>query len=123
MKTLFRWMILPLVALGVAGCDYDNDNDEDYEPPAGRGALLVDNNTSDEIRVYVDGEQRGRVDDYSDRPFDLEPGVHRVVLDQVNGDRNFRDDVDIIEGRLTVLDVQTDFDFGDDDYDVEIFFD
>lgn len=123
MKTLFRWMILPLVALGVAGCDYDNDNDDDYEPPAGRGALLVDNNTSDEIRVYVDGEQRGRVDDYSDRPFDLEPGVHRVVLDQVNGDRNFRDDVDIIEGRLTVLDVQTDFDFGDDDYDVEIFFD
>jgi len=123
MKILFRRMILPLVALGVAGCDYDNDNDDDYEPPAGRCALLVDNNTSDEIRVYVDGEQRGRVDDYSDRPFDLEPGVHRVVLDQVNGDRNFRDDVDIIEGRLTVLDVQTDCDFGDDDYDVEIFFD
>jgi hypothetical protein len=123
MKTLFRWMMLPLLALGVAGCDYDNDNDDDYDPPAGRGALLVDNNTSDEIRVYVDGEQLGRVDDYSDRPFDLEPGVHRVVLDQVNGDRNFRDDIDIIEGRLTVLDVQTDFDFGDDDYDVEIFFD
>lgn len=123
MKTLFRWMILPLLALGVVGCDYDNDNDDDYDPPAGQGALLVDNNTSDEIRVYVDGEQRGRVDDYSDRPFDLEPGVHRVVLDQVNGDRNFRDDIDIIEGRLTVLDVQTDFDFGDDDYDVEIFFD
>lgn len=123
MKTLFRWMMIPACALLMAGCDYDNDNDEDYDPPAGQGALLVDNNTSDEIRVYIDGVERGRVDDYSDRPFDATPGVHRVVLDQVNGDRNYRDDIDIIEGRLTVLDVQADYDFGDDDYDVEIFFD
>lgn len=121
MKRLMSMWVAPAVALLLAGCDYDSDNDRDHVPPAGLGALLVDNNTGDDIRVYVNGEQVGQVGDYSDRPFDLAPGLHRVVLDEINGDSTYRDDLDIIEGRLTVLDVSGgNF---DSDYDVEIFFD
>lgn len=124
---LFRWprfwMVLVLALPLVAGCDWDEDDDEDFEPPAGQGALRVDNNTGDDLRVYVNGEQLGSVGDYSDRAFPLDPGVYRVVLDQKNGDRDFRDDIDIIENRRTVLDVAYDRDPFDDDYDVEVFFD
>ncbi len=129
MKTALRRLrFLPsaLLAAGLAlgaGCDWDDDDNEDYQPPSGSGALRVDNNTGDDIRIYVDGDEKGTVGDYSDRVYDLEPGVYRVVLDQKNGDRDYRDEVDIVEGRLTVLDVSYDNDPFDDDYDVEIFFD
>lgn len=116
-------MVLALALPLGAGCDWDDDDEEDFEPPAGQGALRVDNNTGDDIRIYVNGEQLGTVGDYSDRAFPLDPGVYRVVLDQKNGDRDFRDEVDLIENRRTVLDVSYDRDPFDDDYDVEVFFD
>lgn len=87
-----------------SGCDW-GDDDRDHVPPPGHGALFVENRTAHELRVYADGRELGRVRAYRDRPFDLKPGVYRVVLDQRNTDRNWRDNVDIIEGRLTVLDV------------------
>lgn len=112
--------LLPLTA----GCSWDEDDDDkDFDPPEGQGALRVDNNTGDDIQVYVNGQRLGTVGDYSDRAFPLNPGLYRVVLDQKRGDRNYRDDVDIIVDRLTVLDVQRDDSFFDDDYDVEVFFD
>lgn len=123
MKRLLQTVIIPLLALGWGtGCDWDHDDDDDHVPAPGKGAILVDNNTGDDIRIYVDGIQLGRAEDYSDRAFDLDPGLHRVVLDEVDGDRDYREDLDIIEGRLTVLDVTVDFD-DYDDYDVDIFFD
>jgi hypothetical protein len=130
MKTILRHLRLQSALLLTAllplasGCDWDESDDhEDYVPPNGRGALRVDNNTADDIRVYVDGAQVGTTGDFSDRVFDLEPGVYRIVLDEKGGDRSYRDDIDIIENRLTVLDVAYDDDFDDDDYDVEVFFD
>ncbi|HMP74999.1 MAG TPA: hypothetical protein PKE12_01765 [Kiritimatiellia bacterium] len=120
MKTILHALLAVGLAVGLAGCDWDDDNDRDHVPPAGFGALLVDNNTSRDLRVYVDGVEKGKVGDYSDRPFDLEPGVYRVVLDQRNSDANWRDEVDIIEGRLTVLDVADGF---GDELDVRVFFD
>lgn len=126
LRSLRCFPVLVLTALLplVVGCDWDDSDDhEDYQPPEGVGALRVDNNTGDDIRVYVDGVQQGTTGDYSDRVFNLNPGVYRVVLDQKNGDRSYRDDIDIIENRLTVLDVSYDNDPFDDDYDVEVFFD
>lgn len=121
---LLRLLALAALVPLLGGCDWDDsDDNEDYVPPEGSGALRVDNNTADDIRVYVNGEQKGTAGDYSDRVFDLEPGVYRIVLDQKNGDRSYRDDIDIIENRLTVLDVTYDNDPFDDDYDVEVFFD
>lgn len=122
-NSIFRACAAAGLLLCAAGCDLDDDNDRDHTPPAGQGALLVDNNTGDDIKVYADGVLLGKVGDYSDRAFDLAPGVYRVVLDEDDGSRDFRDDVDVLADRLTVLDVTVDYDAFDSDYDVEIFFD
>ena len=110
-----------MLAVGMTGCDYD-ENDNDHEPPAGQGSLVIYNNTSDDIAVYVDGTRLDDVGDYNDRAYDLEPGVHRVILDQRGGDRNFTDDVDILADRRTIMDVDSD-NVNTLDYDVVIFFD
>jgi hypothetical protein len=112
-----------LLSAGIlmSGCDADEEDDYDYVPPAGQGAMIVDNNTDNDIEVFVDGQSRGKVGDDSDRPFDVSPGVHRVVLDEKGGDRVYRDDIDILNGRLTVLDVDSDFDYVE--YDVLVYFD
>lgn len=114
-----------LCALGLLGtllaaCDWDNRGSRDHHPPEGSGALVVENNSSGDLRVYIDGMEEGKVGDYSNRAFDLLPGVYRIVLDERHGDRSWRDDVDIIEGRLTILDVAGGW---DDEFDVRIFFD
>ena len=96
-------------ALSVAGCDTDEDQVFDYVPPAGKGALIVDNKTSTDIGVYLDGISMGEVDDDSDQHFDATPGTHRLVLDEDNGDRQYAADVDILEGRLTVVRVRLSF--------------
>ncbi|MCS6771904.1 MAG: hypothetical protein NZ740_07750 [Kiritimatiellae bacterium] len=113
-----RFALAVLAVLLLGGCDVDDDRD--HIPAPGNGALFVENNTSWEIRVYVNGEFVGRVGRFSDRPFDLRPGVYRVVLDQKDTARNWRDDVDVITGRLTVLDVA---DAPDSELDVVVFFD
>lgn len=121
---LRRWIPLLLLA-GVipllTACD--EDNDRDFDPASGKGAIVVDNNTGRNIIVFIDGVRQGRVGDFSDRAFELDPGVYRIVLDEDGGDRNYRDDIDVLVNRLTILDVDVDNDFFDDDYDVEVFFD
>jgi hypothetical protein len=89
----------------LTGCDDDDEDIFDRVPPAGKGSLIIDNNTINDIDLYIDGTNTTRIGDYSVRVFDLLPGVYRIVLDEDDGDRNFRDDVDILEGRRTVLDV------------------
>jgi hypothetical protein len=117
-----RWgLLLSLVwALGLAaGCD---DSTYDHEPPAGQGALIVDNFTGDRVFVYVDGKAADNVKSGKDRAYDLRPGLYRVVLDGDDVERSWAGDVDILEGRLTVMEV------GDDgyysgDFNVNVFFD
>jgi hypothetical protein len=103
------------------GCDYDED-DNDHEPPAGQGSLIIYNRTPDDIAVFVDDVRLEDVGDDNDRAYDLAPGVHRVILDQRGGDRTFRDDIDILEGRRTIMDVAIDPNDAFD-YDVVVFFD
>lgn len=103
-----------------AGCEDEDDND--HEPPPGQGSIIIYNNTPDDIAVYIDDVRVEDVGDDDDRAYDLQPGVHRVVLDQRGGDRTFRDDVDVLEGRRTIMDVTFDA-FDSFDYDVAIFFD
>jgi hypothetical protein len=84
-----------------AGCE-----DEDYldhNPPAGQGSLIVVNNTSDKIDVFLDGVQVMDMGDWTDRTLDTEPGKRRLVVDQDDGSRSESEDVDILEGRLTVV--------------------
>lgn len=89
-----------------AGCE--SDDLPDHEPPPGRGSLIVDNRTVYRLDVYLDGQNRGSVDDFDTQVYDLFPGVHRLVLDP---DEDFPDtaaaDVDILEGRRTVVQADT----------------
>lgn len=113
--------VAAFLALFPLGCEYDDD-DFDHDPPAGLGTLYVDNNTGDDLDVFVDGAEMQGVGDYDERFYDLAPGVRRVVLDEDDGDRSFADDVDVLEGRRTIIDVSRDSD-DFDRYDVVIYFD
>lgn len=93
-----------LLALLQPGCDLDEDYD--HSPPAGFGTLYVDNNSPDDLNVYIGGAAMAGVGHHDTRYYDLEPGVYRVVLDDADdSDRSFHDEVDILEGRRTILDV------------------
>jgi hypothetical protein len=104
--------------LMVSGCD---DGSPDHQTQPGQGAIFINNNTSSDINVFIDGESSQTVQDFDDRAYDLNPGVYRVILDESGGDRTYRGDVDVIEGRLTVLDVGIDS-FNNSDFDVQVFF-
>ena len=120
-----RWMEILAVAATVsvwsAGCD-DDDEDYDHVSPAGQGTLVVDNNTPDRVRVFVDGVQAQSVGKGDERYYDLDPGDYRIALDGEDSDRFWTGDADILQGRLTILKVSDDL--GDfDDFDVDIDFD
>lgn len=122
MHKVSPWLVFCAVlglGLGGTGCDTDSE-DFDFEPAAGKGALIVDNVTPDDINVYVDGAFLGQVGDNDDRAFELNPGIHRIVLDEEeDGKRNAAEDIDILEGRLTVLRVAL-RNFSSDQYDLSI---
>jgi len=108
-----------LLAGGLAGCD---DSLYDYTPPAGFGALIVDNFTGDRIRVYIDGQETETVSSGKHRIYDRLPGLHRVALDSEDIRRSWADDVDILEGRRTVMEVRGDS-INLEAFDVRVFFD
>ena len=95
-----------ICGLFLAACD---DDSVDHNPPAGMGSLVIYNRTGDDIRVFIDGGQLQNAGDYDETIYDLQPGVHRMVLDQEDGDRSFAEYVDVFEGRLTEVLVETDF--------------
>jgi hypothetical protein len=115
------WAAMAAAAWLAAGCELDDGHDIDHTPAEGLGSLVVDNNTPDDIDVYVDSVSVGRARDDSSPAFDLKPGTHSVLLVQDDRDRNYRSDVDILAGRLTILRVSIRLD--DDDYRVEIDYD
>jgi len=107
-----------ILALGLCACD---SHDWHHTPPAGMGSIIVDNRTADGVNVYLEGSYTNRVPDFDNEAFDLLPGIHRVVLDEARGSRNWRGNVDVLEGKLTVLEVNTGS--YSSDYDVRIYFD
>ena len=121
-----RWRILAhamvlVTALGLCtASDCDDDDDFDHDPAPGKGALVIDNNTRNDIGVFADGNFIGEADDNDVDEFDLDPGVYRVVLEERGGDHNWHGDIDILEGRNTILDVTYD---DHNDYDVHDRFD
>lgn len=105
-KRTVLWVVLLVGAACVAGC-LDDDR-LDHKPPGGQGSIVIDNRTSRDIDVFVDGAELQRVRARRWRAYDFDPGVYRVVLDERDGDRNYRDDVDVLDGRLSVVEVGID---------------
>lgn len=95
------WLAGALVL--AAGCD--DEDFRDHTPPAGQGSLIVVNNTGDDIDVFLDGVQVMDVDDFDDSTLDTTPGLRRLVLDEDDGSRSESEDIDILEGRLTIVHV------------------
>jgi hypothetical protein len=100
-------LLAGLALLLGSGCETD-DEDYDHDPPLGQGSIIIENFTSTDIEFFVGGRFVGEVDDDDDRAFDFRPGVYRVVLNDDDGDRSWAADVDVLEGRLTILTVRID---------------
>jgi len=106
------WVYAALLLLGsffFLGCDGVSDDDgENFDPSEGNGALFI-NNDSIDVRVltFVNGEQQeGRTGGDNERVYELAPGTYRIVLvDDRDDDVIYREEVDIIAGRVLVLDV------------------
>lgn len=93
-------------ALGVglaSGCE---DDKHDHDFVAGMGAICVDNETGNRLRIYVDGAEMQSVSAWKQRFFDLNPGLYRVVLDDDDAQRTWGGDIDVLDGRLTVLEAR-----------------
>ncbi len=103
MKT-YLVALFGLALLIFAGCE--DDDSFPHRPPEGKGSLVVDNRTYVDVRVYLNGYLFYEVDDYDYEIADLEPGVYRVVVDERGGEHSYRDDIDIIANKLTILQIK-----------------
>ena len=96
-----RILLLSLPLLLLSACD--DDDYLDNTPPEGQGGLIVVNDRPEGMRVFIDGEAQADVGDYDDRAYNLEPGVHRVILDAKKSRGAFIQEVEILAGRNVVL--------------------
>ena len=120
MKMLKLLVMLGLLCAMGMGC---GGRDDDHTPPAGMGSILVRNNTGDDIYVYFDGILASDRADYANTTaYDLAPGSYRVSLTERRGWRSWSGFVDVLEGRLTFMDVTPDLQ-NSVGYDVVVFFD
>jgi hypothetical protein len=121
-KQLVKWiggLSIALWAGMLAGCD---DSEFSHDPPTGQGTLVVDNWTGDRLQVYLDGRLDESVTANKHRYYDLRPGLYRVALEGDDTDRFWVDDVDVLEGRLTVMEVEDDLnDY--DEFNVRVYLD
>lgn len=99
-------LLIPILFLN-SGCEDDSYN---YTPPAGQGAVIINNNTGDHIEVYMDGTEQPKTNSGENRAYPQTPGKIRVVLNDSGTDRTWRGDVDVLEGRNTVMDVSVNVD-------------
>ena len=86
------------------GCE---DDEIEHRPPVGLAAIGIDNNTASDIEVYIDGERKVTVGDWSEKAFDMEPGLYRLVLNDEDEERSYADDIDLIVDNLTEVTVTT----------------
>jgi hypothetical protein len=87
----------------LSGCD---DARYDYNPPPGMGALIIENYTGDRVRVYIDGNQTNSVSSGGQGVLDVLPGVRRVAVDSEDILRSWAGDVDLLEGRRTIMELR-----------------
>lgn len=119
-KLLLSCFCAVALSASLDGCE--GDDDYDHNPPAGKGTLFINNFTSDDLEVFIDGGATNSVDNSDVNFYDLMPGKHRLVFfDDDDSFRQFHDDVDVLVGEKTILEVS--YDSADVNlYDVFIYF-
>lgn len=113
---LLGWAVAGIL---LGGC---KDSRYDREPPPGLGTLYVENYTGSRVEVFIDGAQAESVGRGKRRYYDLMPGVHRLAFNNPDIPRAWVGDIDVLEGRRTVVEVRTAFD-AQYVYDIRFFFD
>jgi hypothetical protein len=108
MNTILKLVLAIGLGFTLPACDWEDDDDFNHQPAEGLGTLIVDNNSGTDVRVFVNGERQSDVDSVDETFTDLVPGVYRVVLDDRHGDANESVEVDVVEGRLTIIEIATD---------------
>jgi hypothetical protein len=106
-KSFLLTALTASLSLTLLGCDYGND-DFDHDPPDGKGTLYVVNRTANDCNVFINGMAQRGVDSDDNEYYDLDPDTARVVVDQDNTYRVFRGDVDILDGKRTILELSAD---------------
>lgn len=119
-RTWMSSLVAVVAGLFLMGCDSGDDH-HDYHYEYGLGALIVENHTSMDFDIYLDGQYEGDVDDNDDATFDIEPGELHLFLREQYGDRNgVSADVDILEDHLTIVRIYRDtWDWNDYNVTVE----
>lgn len=96
-------IILPLIfAFYLTGCGSDS---LDHKPPQGMGSLIVESFTSDDINVFINGQQKTSVPVDQHGIVDMTPGIYKVELREKHGQRNFTEQIEIIEQKVVVMKV------------------
>ena len=104
MKSIIRILVVLIFAgLFFIGCDEGGEGYEDHVPADGMGCLVVYNRTAVELSGYLDGLFISNIQSWEYELKDYEPGTYKVVVLQVDGNKNYTADVEILEGVLTVL--------------------
>ena len=101
----FGLITMLLICLGLAlGCN-EEDKFREHIPPLGMGSLIINNNTLENINLFIDGAFTNLVQEDSAETIDMAPGTYRIVLDSEDSNRTYREYTDILENRLTILHV------------------
>lgn len=118
-----KWIgILVLCGLAAGLLSSCDDDRYDYTPPAGMGALIIENYTGDRVLVYIDGVQAESVSSGGQGTYDVLPGVRRIALDSEDILRSWAGDVDLLEGRRSIMELRGSS-FQLEVFDVTLYFD
>ena len=108
MKNILIGCLSFLLVIGVCmfmGCDETSEGYKNHVPAEGMGSLVAYNRSAAEISGYVDGYHMGNVMSWEYVVKDYDPGTYTVVILQVDGNKNYTADLEVLEGVLTVLKV------------------
>ncbi len=104
MKSILMVIFVFLFIAGIfTGCDESSEGYEDHVPADGMGCLVIYNRTAVKLSGYLDGFFISNIQSWEYELKDYEPGTYKVVVLQVDGNKNYTADVEILEGVLTVL--------------------
>ena len=101
---VFLSFVSILVLLPLMGCEQSDYYD--HVPASGKGSLVVDNNSGNNISVFVDGAKIMAISGGDYDVADLTPGSFRIVISSDNAYQSYSGYLDIIEKYLTILEVR-----------------